>query len=206
MRQNLMVERTGRSLLSPVSITLLMVILLAGFGGGAYVASSTKAAVAMPAAPATTTMQAAPMPPWTAIGSTGVVDEAAENIYAFGTTNLTYLGANAGAPVVARYNVTNTFDNGPNPNVPGWTTLEAGSTAPGGSTVTARLFRVNPCTGTQSLICPAINAGGGGPGCKVCTFPPNTIDFSQTLYYVEVTLTRSSSTVAPPSLWTLRIY
>ncbi|HEX8472395.1 MAG TPA: hypothetical protein VF666_00020 [Pyrinomonadaceae bacterium] len=205
MKENLIFELGRKALLSPISIAMLLIILLVGFSGGAYVASSTKAAVNPNATANAPAMQVAALPPWTAVGSTGVVDEAAENIYAFGTTNLTYLGGST-APIVARYNVTNTFDNGANPNIPGWTILEAGSTSPAGTTVTARLFRVTPCTGVQGLICTATNAGGGGPGCKFCQFPPNTIDFSQGLYYVEVTLTRTSTTTAPPSLWTLRIY
>ena len=62
--------------------------------------------------------------PWTAVGSTGTVDEASANIFAFGTTDLGFKGGVQGNVVVARYNVTYTFDNNANPNRPGWTTFE----------------------------------------------------------------------------------
>ena len=65
--------------------------------------------------------------PWTAVGSTGVVDEASLNVFAFGTADIAFKAGAAGTVVVARYNVTNTFDNNANPNRPGWTTLEMGS-------------------------------------------------------------------------------
>jgi hypothetical protein len=59
---------------------------------------------------------------WTAVGSTGVVDESAAAIYAFGITNLTYL-ANSTTPIVARYNVTNTWGAS---DTPPWKTLKMG--------------------------------------------------------------------------------
>ena len=45
---------------------------------------------------------------WTAVGSTGSIDEASLGIYAVGTTNLLHQAGAVGT-VVARFNVTNTF-------------------------------------------------------------------------------------------------
>ncbi|HSG40099.1 MAG TPA: hypothetical protein VLE27_10720, partial [Thermoanaerobaculia bacterium] len=61
---------------------------------------------------------------WTAVGSTGIIDEASLGIFQFGTTNLTYNAGGSLSPIIARYNVTNTW--GASDDTPPWTTLEMG--------------------------------------------------------------------------------
>jgi hypothetical protein len=163
--------------------------------------------------PAAAKPQAPQGVPWTAVGSTGVVDESALGIFAFGTTDVGYSSASAStASLFVRYNVTNTFDNNVNPNMPGWQTLELGSLAPPGSEVRATFYRVKPCDGSRVRLCTVSNAGGGGPFCKTCEFSTTfgPVDFSQFLYYVEVQMLRTATAaggpLADPKAYTLRVY
>jgi hypothetical protein len=141
---------------------------------------------------------------WTAVASTGVVDESATGIYAFGTTNLGYNGAGSLATIVARYNVTNTFGGGASDS-PGWTILELGyfDNSPN-SAVTATLFRVNPCTGAQVAVCAVTSFDNPAATCNSCQFGPATFNFATNLYYVEVKISRNAVAVSPQAL-TLRI-
>jgi hypothetical protein len=141
---------------------------------------------------------------WTAVASTGVVDESAAGIYAFGSTNLGYNAAGSVAPIIARYNVTNTFGGGVS-DTPPWTRLELGyfdSSAM--SSVRADLFRVNPCTGTQVLICSVTSVDATAPTCLQCGITAG-FNFANFLYYVQVTVSRTSNAVSPQA-FTLRIF
>jgi hypothetical protein len=142
---------------------------------------------------------------WTAVASTGVVDESAFGIYAFGTTDLGYLaGSMSTSNIVARYNVTNTLGGGVS-DLPPWTTLELGSINPATtSSVTATLFQVDPCTGAQVQLC-SVTSGVSSTGvCKTCQFT-QVINFTSKLYYVQVTIARASTGLLPRAL-TLRIH
>lgn len=141
--------------------------------------------------------------PWTAVGSTGVVDEASVNTFAFGTTDIGFKANATGTVVVARYNVTNTFDNNANPNKPGWTTLEMGSNAPINTIVEAKLFEVKACGQDPVLLCLARNRSSDNP-CAKCTIN-GTVDFTSKLYFVEVTLNRTSINIQAPRMFTLRL-
>lgn len=140
---------------------------------------------------------------WTAVGSTGVIDESSTAAYQFVTTNLTYNAGGAVTPIVARYNVTNTWGVS---DTPPWNTLEMGylDTTPQVS-VTAVLYQVDPCTGNQVVLCTVVSSDAGGPTCKICQFTP-PINFATRLYYVQVTLARTAVGVTPPNLYTLRVY
>jgi hypothetical protein len=153
-----------------------------------------------------------PVAPWTAIGASGTVDET--SIPMFGFTNASALyGPNASvAPLEFRYNVVNTMHflstTGGIPTVtqPGWTTLEFGAQAPGTSVADAYLYRVDRCTGQQSLICWVRHVEQPAPGsCKVCQFPNTTFNFTSFLYYVRVILDRNTPNEIPAA-HTLRIY
>ena len=145
---------------------------------------------------------------WTAVGSTGTVDPTQVGL--FGVFNGTRLGFNpaggsASQIIVARFNVTNTY-GGSIDDTPGWTTLEVGAVNSSFNPVTARLYRVDPCTGNRILICTANNNFAGSTGqCANCTFASNTFDFANFLYYVEVSITRAVGT-GNPQLSTLRIF
>lgn len=140
---------------------------------------------------------------WTAVASTGTVDESAENFYAFGTTNLGYLGGSPSTdPLIARYNVTNLAGGGVNPL---WNTLELGylDTNAGGQ-VSATLYRVNPCTGSRVQLCTVTSTDSSTPACRSCTFGAG-MNLQAFLYYVEVTLTRLTPGASPQAN-TLRIF
>lgn len=185
------------------AIALGGLLLTTAGGRGAPVLSTSASATTDAPAPA---FQVPPRP-WTALGSTGAVDEASLNIYAFNGSEIGFKPGVAGTLVTARYNVTNTFDNNANPNRPGWRTLEMGSTAPINTIVEAKLFEVKACDPKPNLICTARNRSLDSP-CARCNIPV-TIDFTDHLYFVEVTLTRPAATTAagsPPRMHTLRIF
>jgi hypothetical protein len=141
---------------------------------------------------------------WTAVASTGVVDESAVGIYAFGTTNLGYNGAGSVNPIVARYNVTNTW-GGAASDVPPWTILELGYfDNNAGSSVTATLFRVNPCTGVQAVLCSVTSVDNAVSTCNSCVFAAGSVNFATNLYYVEVKIGRNAVALNPQA-FTLRI-
>jgi hypothetical protein len=145
---------------------------------------------------------------WTAVASTGAVDE--ESLYtrrfAFTDASLGYFpGTQDSQPVQARYNVVNIYERDQDPSTPGWNTLELGSTAPPGSQVTATLYRVAPCTGDQEAICTVTNQDRGRPSCVTDRFPEGAVDFANFLYYVLVELSRRTQQ-SQPVAHTLRIY
>lgn len=127
---------------------------------------------------------------WTAIGSSGVVDEAnftpAVN-FAFNGSSLGFLGAATGS-ITARYNVSSSIE------FPTWNRLEITTldTSNVGS-ITATLIRFTPCTGAQQIICSVTSLdNAAGPTCNACTFGVG-IDFTQFVYYVEVRMSRTAN-------------
>jgi hypothetical protein len=142
---------------------------------------------------------------WTAVGSTGVIDESSTGAYAFGTTNLTYNGSTLLTPIIARYNVTNTFGGGFS-DTPGWQNFEMGYfDASALVSLRAELYQVDPCNGKQTLLCTVGSVDATVSTCGICQFHP-VINFGTNLYYVQVTLTRQSLSVPAPQLFTLRLY
>ncbi|HXO22064.1 MAG TPA: hypothetical protein VOA87_19275 [Thermoanaerobaculia bacterium] len=143
---------------------------------------------------------------WTAVTSTGAIDSTSLGIYFFNGAVLTFPpGSGSLGTIVARYNVTNTFDNNANPDMPGWTTLEFGYSNPGAfGAVNATLFQVDPCNGAQVTLCTVNALAGATNTCSTCTFTA-AMDFSRHLYYVLVRITRPASTVTA-SANSLRIF
>jgi hypothetical protein len=147
---------------------------------------------------------------WTAVASTGAIDNSSLGFFAFAGPTLTYLaGSNSAAPVIARYNVTNTYDEGAIPDMPGRTTLELGYSAIGlpPGAVSATLFQVDPCTGNQVAICTVNSLPNATNICGTCNFGAGVFNFANHLYYIQVTLTRP---LPPPNLFptakTLRLF
>jgi hypothetical protein len=142
---------------------------------------------------------------WTAVGSTGAVDE--ESIfarrYAVDGPGLGYRhGISDTHPIVVRYNVTHTGE----PDIAQqWNTLELGARAPGRSQVLATIFRVEPCSGDEQPFCRALVTGADRSICQFCDFNRGTIDFGKALYYIAVELSRSDPSLEPMVL-TLRVY
>ena len=203
MKHNIVHERRNKTWRALVFIGVPAAFLLASFlGGSTPVAHSVKASAATTDEPPIP--QTLPRRPWTAVGSTGAVDEASLNIYAFGSADIGFKAGATGSVVVARYNVTNTFDNNANPNRPGWLTLEMGSTTPIDTIIEAKLFQIKACDTTPVLLCTARNRSNDHP-CAQCVFNA-TIDFTDSLYFVEVTLNRFNSTAAQPRMFTLRLF
>jgi hypothetical protein len=138
---------------------------------------------------------------WTSVCSAGAIDESGFGRFVFSNSSLTF-ATGATGPVSARYNVTNTSTS----NIPPYTTLELGSldTSTFGS-VHATLYEVTPCTGAITAICTVTSTTQATADCNTCTFPNTTFNFSTNLYYVLVTLLRTSSN-ATIRANTLRIY
>jgi hypothetical protein len=185
-----------------LSLTMLMAAMLLTFGGRR---SNATAGVKETSTNAPASAAQATQRPWTAIGSTGAVDETSLGLYAVNGAELGFKSPSSGNVIVARYNVTNTFDNNANPSMPGWGFLEMGSNAPLNCINSATLYRVKVCSRDPVAICTARNRSSDHP-CAVCQFPTNTFDFSSYLYYVEVSLDRTGAPTAAPTVYTLRIY
>jgi hypothetical protein len=139
---------------------------------------------------------------WTAVASTGTMDESATGLFQFNGPMLSYLPASPStAPVVARYNVTNTSGL----DKPAWSLLELGYLdLNAGGAVQARLIQVRPCNGAQQVLCTVVSGDSTAATCRRCEFT-DQIDFSSFLYYVEVTLTRLTLGANPAAI-TLRVY
>ena len=198
MKQNLTREKNHQPSLGLLFIALLATLLVGSLLVRAPAISSAGASSVAP------NPQAPPMRPWTAVGSSGAVDEASLNLYAFGNADIGFKANTSGGVVTARYNVTNTFDNNANPNRPGWRTLEMGSNAPINTIIEAKLFMIKACGVDPVLLCTARNRSNDNP-CAKCDIN-DTIDFTSVLYYVEVTLNRQSATSAMPRVYTLRLF
>jgi hypothetical protein len=180
---------------------LLFVCLLTSFAAISLTGRSTAKSTNRASSPAP--MQQ-PRRPWTAVGSSGAVDEDSIGRYAFGGAEITFKPGAAGSVVTARYNVTNTFDNNANANQPGWHTLEMGSDTPNSTIIEARLFQIKACDTTPVLLCTARNRSNDHR-CATCTFT-DTIDFANSLYYVEVSLNRFNQPNSQPKMFTLRLF
>ncbi len=141
---------------------------------------------------------------WSSVGSTGSVDETSLAIFAVNGPSMQFLPTATGT-VFARYNVTNTFGGGLT-DTPAWNTLEMTYFDPSpSSALAATLFRVDHCTGVTSILCTVSSADATTNSCKVCNFPPGSINFGTSLYFIELRLSRSVTTVNP-QLIGLRIF
>ncbi|HWN98445.1 MAG TPA: hypothetical protein VNS63_04175 [Blastocatellia bacterium] len=199
MRQDKLQKHGNRIWICLLWVTMLTGLLLASLVGNTGSSSVTAVGATAPD-PA---FQVPPRP-WTALGSTGTVDESALSLYASVSTEIGFRPGAVGKILIARYNVTNTFDNNANPNQPGWRTLEMGSNAPNSVIIEAKLFQVKACQPAQELICTARNRSNDHP-CATCQISV-PIDFTNNLYYVEVTLNRTAVPAALPRMFTLRIF
>lgn len=133
---------------------------------------------------------------WSMVGSTGTVDPSSAG-YAFGGPTLKFAPSTIGT-IVARYPVTNTYGNGFGTTPPWIYLILAYSNNSASSTVSARLMRVDKCSGDEEQMC-SINGGNtsGASACSHCLFNPGELDFANNAYYVEVTITRSNTSATP---------
>ncbi len=139
---------------------------------------------------------------WTAVASTGAIDDNSLLAYQTGTVGLQHL-PNFLTAIIARYNVTNTFGGGMD-DTPPWNTLDLGyfDNSNQGQ-VTASLIQVDPCTGVATTICSKTSVDNGS-NCVSCLFTA-PMDFSRFNYVVEVVVSRSSVGVTPIAR-TLRLH
>jgi hypothetical protein len=127
-------------------------------------------------------------PPWTTACSAGATLQRIDLDHYSVFDNYLTLAPGELGPIVARYNVTNTTTV----RRPAWTTFELGylDTDPSGS-VTATLVQFDPCENVLTPICTVTSVDN--LTCQNCTnLPP--FDFANFVYYVEVTVSRSTDT------------
>ena len=202
MRQNHHApQRRNATRLGLLLVSALALLLLASAAARGPAASTPETT---PGATATEPAAQVLPKPWTALGSTGAVDEGSLNLYATVSSEMGFKTGVAGNILIARYNVTNTFDNNANPNRPGWRTLEMGSVAPTNVIIEAKLFQVRACQTAQVLLCTARNRSNDFP-CARCDLSATPVDFTNNLYYVEVTIDRTGAPAALPRVVTLRL-
>lgn len=126
---------------------------------------------------------------WSMIGSAGKVDEDSLTLYECSGARIKFKSTATGT-ITVRYPVT-AYGNA-NSLQPLWDILRltAVDNSASGS-VTAKLIAVDECSGEEETLC-TVSGGGSSPGCAICIFPPD-IDFELFSYYVEGTLTRTST-------------
>jgi hypothetical protein len=132
---------------------------------------------------------------WTSVGVGGRVDKNSLFKITFLGPTLKFNSTSTG-DLIARYPVTNTFGSGTS-KTPAWTTLWASykDNSASGS-VTTRLYGVEECSGTETLICTITSSDSSSNQCSSCAFSSSTFDFANNTYWVEVTLNRSATSAA----------
>lgn len=138
--------------------------------------------------------------PWTAAGTTAIIDESSVPLYALNPPYISFNGSGVGQ-ITAYFNVTDTSGT----SMPGWTTLQLSyfdNAAP--SQVTAKLYQVDKCDGTQIQLCFVAGFDSATNTCNSCSFT-QFIDFNRYEYYILATLYRAS-TALDPKLFALRLF
>lgn len=127
---------------------------------------------------------------WSIVGSGGIVDESSSALYDMSGGRIKFKAGQTGT-ITVRYPVT-AYGNA-NGLQPPWDILKltAQDDSVNGS-VTAKLISVDECSGAEEELC-SVTGGGDPAGCSICIFPPD-IDFTVYSYYIEGTLTRSTTT------------
>lgn len=138
--------------------------------------------------------------PWTAAGTTAVIDESSVPLYALTPPYLNF-NANGVGVITAYFNVTDTSATG----LPGWSTLQLSyfdNAVP--SQVTAALYRVDKCDGSILQLCYVASLDSATNTCNACTFTQG-IDFNRYEYYIHATLYRAVNTLYP-KLFAVRLF
>jgi len=140
-------------------------------------------------------------PPWTAAGTTAVIDESSVPLYALTPP---YLGFAPGAGVgviTAYFNVTDTSAT----TIPDWDTLEISYFDNSiDAQVWATLYQLDKCNGTVVALCTATSVDNPNNTCKPCTFTQQ-IDFTKNDYYVTAKIYRASA-MLQPKLFGVRVF
>ena len=130
---------------------------------------------------------------WAMVGSTGTPDPAAQGWRYTGPTFEMAANRFTNIGLVSRYPVTNTYGSGVDIS-PAWTTLRLTYTDNSSlGSVVAKLYKVDKCNNTETLLCTITSSDGSGVQCASCQFSSSDIDFANNTYYVEGRLIRSST-------------
>jgi hypothetical protein len=152
------------------------------------------ALIAMPALAAS--------PPWTAVGTTAVIEDSSVPLYDLSPPYL-HFNANGVGVINAYFNVTDTSGSGT--GITTWNTLQMSyfdNAIP--SQVSATLYQLDRCNGTVTPLCTATSSDASTNVCKSCNFT-NIIDFNRYDYWVTAVLYRAVNTL-DPKLFGLRIF
>jgi hypothetical protein len=126
---------------------------------------------------------------WSIIGAGGLVDESSLGLYEHSGARVQFKAGQTGT-ITVRYPVT-AYGNA-NGLQPPWYLLKLTAIDDSASgSVNVKLFSVDECSGEEEQLC-SLNGGGTEPACSMCIFAPN-IDFTVYSYYIEGTLTRTST-------------
>lgn len=130
---------------------------------------------------------------WTGSPGAAVIDEQSVGIYQVNPNSLLYNASGSTAVIIARWNLTDTTGNG----TPGWTTIELGAFDPSPNSDVVVLVRRTRLTGTITAIgaCESQDASLTSKWRCPLTTPVNFNDGD--IYTVEVTISRSSTSVSP---------
>lgn len=140
-------------------------------------------------------------PPWTAVGTTAVIDESSVPLYALTPPYLGFSSSAGIGVITAYFNVTDTTATAS----PSWDLLEISyfDNNPQ-SQVSATLFRLDKCNGSVTAICTATSVDSATTTCARCNIG-SPFDFLLYDYYVTVNIYRSSTALSP-KLYGVRLF
>lgn len=153
-------------------------------------------------------------PAWTSSGSAGsiidatsIINSAAGNSQEGENGSVTFKTSRAGN-ITLRYNVVNTAVQpmGRSTGLPPWTTFEMAYIMPATTTITATLYELPHCSQTAVAVCQIPTVVTNSVRCDACTFPATTFDYFNNIYFIEVTMNRPTTNVAPPAVCSVRVY
>ena len=125
---------------------------------------------------------------WGVPGSAGDIDDASQSLFDTDGPTLKFKTGQTGT-IIARYPVYSPVSANP-----GWTDVAVNYTGAG---VSVKLIGLLYCNKFTSQIASETLNAGESNSCEGLSIPANTLDFSQWTYYVEVTLTRGSTSTDP---------
>ena len=125
---------------------------------------------------------------WGVPGSAGDIDDASQSLFDTDGPTLKFKTGQTGT-IVARYPLYS-----PVSQDPGWTDLAVNYTGAG---VSAKVIGMVHCNKFTETIATEALPTGESNSCEGVSIPSGTWDFTQETYYVEITLTRSSTATDP---------
>lgn len=141
-------------------------------------------------------------PPWTAVGTTVVIEDSSVPMYDLSPPFLHFKAGPVGV-IQGYFNVTDT--SGAGTGITTWNTLQISYFDNSlQSQVSATLYQLDKCNGTVTTLCTVASADNAANVCRECTFS-QVIDFNRYDYWVTATLYRSNASL-DPKLFGVRIY